>query len=136
VRAGSRLKGQTLECDLAHELPQVLADRTRLAQVLANLIANAAKFTPKGGRIQISAVHEGDAVRVSVKDSGPGLAADDLQHVFEPFWQAQSTASLGCGLGLKIARAIVEAQGGTMWAESEPGNGARFVFTVPVSGAR
>ncbi|HEY7512652.1 MAG TPA: HAMP domain-containing sensor histidine kinase [Vicinamibacteria bacterium] len=133
VDAGSRAKGQTLECALPDDLPPVLADRTRLAQVLANLIANAAKFTPKGGRIRVTAAREGDCVRVAVSDSGPGLGPEDLLHVFEPFWQAQMTASLGCGLGLKIARAIVEAQGGRMWVESEPGQGATFAFTVPVA---
>ena len=133
VRAGARLKGQTLECAVSADLPRVRADRARLAQVLANLIANAAKFTPRGGRIHVSAVREGEVARVAVSDSGPGIPADDLPHVFEPFWQAKSTASLGCGLGLKIARAIVEAHGGTMWAESEPGQGATFVFTVPVA---
>ena len=131
VRAGSRLKGQVLECSVPEDLPRVHADRTRLAQVLANLIANAAKFTPRGGRIRVAALRDGDQVRVAVSDSGPGIVADDLPHVFEPFWQAQATASLGCGLGLKIARAIVEAHGGRMWVESEAGQGATFAFTVP-----
>jgi signal transduction histidine kinase len=131
VRAGSRLKGQTLEAAVPDGLPLVLADRTRLAQVLANLIANAAKFTPRGGHIQVSAARRGEAVQVSVSDTGPGIAADDLPHVFEPYWQARSTASLGCGLGLKIARAIVEAHGGAMWVASNAGEGATFTFTVP-----
>jgi signal transduction histidine kinase len=133
VDAGARLKGQTLERAVPADLPRVRADRARLLQVLANLIANAAKFTPRGGRIHVSAVRDGDVARVAVSDSGPGIPAHDLPHVFEPFWQAQSTASLGCGLGLKIARAIVEAHGGAMWAESVPGQGATFVFTVPVA---
>jgi signal transduction histidine kinase len=133
VRTGARLKGQTLVCAVPDGLPLVCADRTRLLQVLANLIANAAKFTPRGGRIRVAADRHGEAVRVSVSDSGPGIAADDLPHVFEPFWQAQSTASLGCGLGLKIARAIVEAHGGAMWAESAPGEGATFSFTMPLA---
>jgi signal transduction histidine kinase len=133
VRAGARVKGQTLEYAVPDGLPLVCADCTRLLQVLANLIANAAKFTPRGGRIRVAAALHDQAVRVSVSDSGPGIPADDLPHVFEPFWQAQNTASLGCGLGLKIARAIVEAHGGVMWAESEPGVGATFSFTVPVA---
>lgn len=131
VRASARSKGQTLECELAPDLPQVHADRARLAQVLANLIANAAKFTPRGGRIRVSAVADGAEVRVAVTDSGPGLSPEDLPRVFEPYWQAQATASLGCGLGLKIARAIVEAHGGRMWVESAPGEGATFLFTLP-----
>ena len=134
VRAGSRLKGQTLECAVPAGLPRVGADRVRLAQVLANLIANAAKFTPRGGSVRVRAEREGDMVRVSVSDSGPGISAEDLPHVFEPYWQAQATASLGCGLGLKIARAIADAHGGRLWVESEPGQGATFAFTVPVAG--
>lgn len=134
VRAGTRAKGQTLECDVAPNLPEVHADRARIAQVLTNLVANAAKFTPRGGRIRVSAVADDAEVRVAVSDSGPGLAPEDQAHIFEPYWQAQTTASLGCGLGLKIARAIVEAHGGRMWVESAPGQGATFLFTLPVAG--
>jgi signal transduction histidine kinase len=133
VHAAARVKGQTVECEIQPDLPVVRADRARIAQVVANLAANAAKFTPRGGHIRVSAVADGDEVRVAVADSGPGLAPEDLPRVFEPYWQAQRTASLGCGLGLKIARAIVEAHGGRMWVESEPGQGATFVFTLPVA---
>ncbi|HVR70559.1 MAG TPA: HAMP domain-containing sensor histidine kinase [Vicinamibacteria bacterium] len=133
VRASARGKSQTIACEVPPDLPEVHADRARVAQVVANLLANAAKFTPRGGQIRVSAVAEGSEVRVAVADSGPGLAPEDLPRVFEPYWQAQRTASLGCGLGLKIARAIVEAHGGRMWVESEPGQGARFVFTLPVA---
>jgi signal transduction histidine kinase len=135
VRASAQAKGQTIECEVQNDLPQVAADRARVAQVVANLVANASKFTPRGGRVRVSAVAERGEVRVAVADSGPGLAPEDLPRVFEPYWQAQRTASLGCGLGLKIARAIVEAHGGRMWVESEPGQGATFLFTLPLVGA-
>jgi signal transduction histidine kinase len=136
VSAAARAKEQTLECVVDPRLPAVHADRARVAQAVSNLVANAAKFTPRGGRITLSAVPDGARVRVSVADSGPGIAAEDLDRVFEPYWQAQATQSLGCGLGLKIARAVVEAHGGRMWVESEPGAGATFQFTLPVSRGR
>jgi signal transduction histidine kinase len=132
VHASARAKGQTVACDVEPGLPEVRADRARVAQVVANLVANAVKFTPRKGRIRVSAAADGSRVRVAVADSGPGLAPEELSRVFEPYWQAERTASLGCGLGLKIARAIVEAHGGRMWAESEPGQGATFLFTLPI----
>lgn len=133
VRAGSRAKAQTFACEVEPELPAVHADRARVAQVVSNLLANAAKFTPRGGRIRVSAVSAGAEVRVAVADSGPGLSAEDLARVFDPYWQAKATESLGCGFGLKIARAIVDAHGGRIWVESAPGAGATFLFTLPTA---
>jgi signal transduction histidine kinase len=133
VSATAHAKSQALGCELPPDLPRVHADRARVAQVVANLVANAAKFTPRGGRIALSAVPEGAEVRVAVADNGPGIAPDDLPRVFEPYWQARATQSLGAGLGLKIARGIVEAHGGRMWVESQPGAGATFLFTLPVA---
>jgi signal transduction histidine kinase len=135
VRASAKAKGQTLNCEVHPDLPEVYADRDRLAQVVSNLLGNATKFTPPGGRIKVAASSEGHEVRVSVTDSGPGIPGEDLPRVFDAYWQAQKTASLGCGLGLKIARAIVQSHGGRMWAESPPGAGATFSFTVPVPGS-
>jgi signal transduction histidine kinase len=133
VRASTRAKAQTIECAPDAGLPDVHADRARVAQVVANLVANAAKFTPRAGLVRVSAVAEGDEVRVAVADSGPGLAADDLPHIFEPYWQAKATQSLGSGLGLKIARALVVAHGGRLWVESVVGEGATFHFTLPLA---
>jgi signal transduction histidine kinase len=132
VRASTRAKAQTIEC-AASGLPAVRADRARVAQVVSNLLANAAKFTPRGGVIRVSARAEDGEVRVAIADSGPGLSADDLPHIFEPYWQAAATQSFGYGLGLKIARAIVEAHGGRLWAESAVGEGATFFFTLPAA---
>lgn len=134
ARAAAQAKGQTLDCELHPELPEVYGDGDRLAQVVSNLVGNATKFTPRGGRIKVAAAPDDCAVRVSVSDSGPGIAQEDLPRVFDPYWQARQTASLGSGLGLKIARAIVQSHGGRMWVDSVPGNGATFSFTVPVPG--
>jgi signal transduction histidine kinase len=99
-------------------------------QVLANLGGNAVKFTPAGGAVELRAEREADAVRVSCTDTGPGIAAEDLPHVFDRFWQARSTRRAGAGLGLAIAKGIVEAHGGEITAESTPGEGSTFSFTL------
>jgi len=98
--------------------------------VLLNLLGNAVKFTPREGSIVVGANAHRDGVAFWVHDSGPGLAADQTDHVFERFWRAESS-NTGTGLGLTIARDIVEAHGGHIWVESEHGQGAKFVFTVP-----
>ena len=110
----------------------VASDRERVLQVFANLIGNAIKFTPKGGQITIHACQENDIVRFTVADTGPGIPPEHLDHVFDRYWQAKSTAKLGAGLGLSIAKGIVEAHGGRIWVESPPGSGAQFNFTLPV----
>ena len=124
--------GVLVECDVPETLPAVRVDCDRVQQVVCNIVGNAMKFTPPGGRITITARAEGDEVVVSVKDTGAGMSEEDLDRIFEPYWQAQRTASLGAGLGLKIAKGIVEAHGGRIWAESAPGEGATFHFTLPV----
>jgi signal transduction histidine kinase/DNA-binding response OmpR family regulator len=111
----------------------VSADRERVLQVLANLIGNALKFTPKGGEINILANLEPTQVRFTDQDTGPGIPAEHLNHVFDRYWQAKSTAKLGTGLGLSIAKGIVEAHGGRIWVESPPGSGAAFQFTLPAA---
>jgi signal transduction histidine kinase len=101
--------------------------------VVCNLAGNAMKFTPPGGRITIGARVTGGELEVSVKDTGTGMSPEDLARVFEPYWQAQRTASLGAGLGLKIAKGIVEAHGGRIWVESTVGEGTTFHFTLPIA---
>jgi signal transduction histidine kinase len=129
----ARAAGIHLERDLPEALPEVSADCDRILQVLSNLIGNAVKFTPAGGRVAVSARVEGDALVVSVADSGPGLSAQEQERIFEPYWQAKRTASLGAGLGLKIAKGIVEAHGGRIWVESAPGAGTTFRFALPLA---
>jgi signal transduction histidine kinase len=99
--------------------------------VFGNLIGNAIKFTPRAGSIRVAAECRGEEALFSVADSGPGIEPQELAHVFDRFWQAQRTARLGTGLGLTIAKALVEAHGGRIWVESTVGQGATFFFTVP-----
>jgi signal transduction histidine kinase len=129
----ARGNGRQLECRMPETLPRVHADRDRLHQVLSNLVGNALKFTPMGGTVTIEAETLPGEVRCSVRDTGPGLAEQEMDRIFDPFWQAEKTARLGFGLGLKIAKSIVEAHGGSMSVESVPGKGCTFSFTVPVA---
>jgi signal transduction histidine kinase len=110
------------------------ADRNRLEQVLANLLSNALKFTPPAGRVEVGARHEGPDVLFWVADGGPGIAPEELPHVFERFWHTRDrSAAAGTGLGLAIAKGIVEAHGGRIWVESGRDQGSRFSFTVPAA---
>jgi signal transduction histidine kinase len=106
-------------------------DRDRILQVLANLLGNAVKFTPLGGRITVASWREGDDVRVCVHDTGPGIPEPLRDRLFERHWQARETASQGSGLGLYIARGIVTAHGGQLWVDSDEGRGTTFTFTLP-----
>ena len=114
------------------DLPILLADRHRLQQLLSNLLGNAVRFTPHGGEIVLSATRAEDMLRISVRDSGPGVSPDDIPRLFERYFQAPRLLRAGSGLGLYIAKGIVEAHGGEIGVESEVGKGAEFWFTVPV----
>jgi two-component system, chemotaxis family, sensor kinase Cph1 len=114
----------------------VIADRNRILQVFMNLLTNAFEHTPEGGTVEVRVAHDVEGtVRFVVKDSGTGISATDLPRVFDRFWQARKTARAGAGLGLAIAKGIVEAHKGRMWVESEPGAGATFSFTLPTASA-
>jgi len=118
--------------DAPPEVPDVRADRARLLQVLSNLVGNALKFTPAGGTVRVGAEAAGEAVRFWVSDTGRGIDPDHLPRLFERFWQARRGDRQGLGLGLSIAKAIVDAHGGRIWAESTPGAGSTFSFTLPI----
>ena len=124
----------TLRSDASRARRPIYADRHRVMQVLSNLIGNSLKFTPEGGVVSVTAeaqtAHE---VLFIVSDSGPGIPPEHLGDIFSPYWQAKRTERMGAGLGLPIAKGIVESHGGRIWVESEPGKGARFYFTLPVA---
>jgi signal transduction histidine kinase len=126
-------RGIRIEREVAPDLPPVVGDRGRLAQVLSNLVGNALKFSPVQGRVTLRATPATAAVKITVEDRGSGIAPENLPHVFDRFWQADRTARTGAGLGLAIAKGIVEAHGGAIWAESTPGEATRFHFTLPVA---
>jgi PAS domain S-box-containing protein len=123
--------------EAAVNLPAVWADRDRILQVLQNLIGNAMKFTKAGGRIVLNAQPGNGEIVFSVSDTGAGIPADALPHVFDRFWQAEKGSRRGAGLGLAIVKGIVEAHGGRVWVRSAVGQGSTFYFAVPTAeGAR
>ena len=133
--ARATLAAASLELDTAcaDALPPVLADADRILQVFSNLIGNAVKFTPPGGRVVLGAARDGDGVRFWVSDTGAGMAESTLDHIFDRFWQARDSDRRGAGLGLAICKGIVDAHGGKIWAESEPGRGSTFSFRLPIA---
>ncbi|MGC8838675.1 MAG: ATP-binding protein [Anaerolineae bacterium] len=137
VKARLSIKGLTLVEDLPESLPLVWADWGVLARVLLNLLDNAIKFTPSGGTITLSAVHEGGMVQVTVSDTGVGIASEDWERIFEKFERVRRPGmpqEAGSGLGLAFCKLAVEAHGGRIWVRSEEGAGSQFSFTLPVSG--
>jgi chemotaxis family two-component system sensor kinase Cph1 len=118
-----------------HDPPNIDADPHRISQVLSNLLSNAIKFTPEGGTVTLRAWPRDGALAVAIADTGHGIAPEDLTHVFDRFWRPQESKGEGTGLGLYIARGIVEAHGGRVWAESSP-QGATFTFTLPLEPRR
>lgn len=125
-------KGVALDAEVPDGLPEVEGDRERVLQVLANLLGNAVKFTPAGGHVRLRAGADAREVRFSVHDTGPGIPPEHREHVFERFWKVRDSNRHGAGLGLAIARGIVEAHQGRIWVESAPGQGSAFHFTLPL----
>jgi PAS domain S-box-containing protein len=129
--------GHAIEVTVQQGLPSVPCDRDRIAQVLQNLLGNAAKYWPGRGAIRLRVVREGAAVRVDVTDRGPGIPPDLAERVFEPFFRASDDASRavpGSGVGLAVARGIVESHGGRIWIEAPAGGGTTVAFTLPAPG--
>ncbi len=116
------------------EMPAVaiVVDFDRILQVFGNLLSNALEHTPEGGRVRVEATARSDDVVFSVRDSGRGIRQEDLPRIFDRFWQAEKSQRAGAGLGLSIAKGIVEAHGGKIWVESDPGSGTTFHFSVPM----
>jgi len=136
VRPAAEAKGILVETDLCPEVGLISGDPERLQQVLWNLLANAIKFTPPGGRVVVRLGHAGESVRLTVTDNGAGIEPAVLPRLFERFWQADSTTTRtqgGLGLGLAVVRHLVELHGGTVRAESAgEGRGATFTVTLPL----
>ena len=127
-------KGQSLIMDLPSFLPSVNADARRLEQVLRNLLMNAVKFTPPGGRINLRASKQGGSLVVEVQDSGIGIAKETQAELFEPYYRGEADRELfpGVGLGLALSKQIVELHGGKIWVDSQPGKGSTFAFSLPL----
>jgi len=127
-------RGLTLEARTDPNLPQIRADGRRVRQALANLVANAVKFTDPGGQITIRSQRDPIGVRFVVEDTGTGIPAVDLDHVLDGYWEkCRHPGKSNAGLGLAIVRGIVEAHGGRLTAQSTPGQGSRFSFTIPAA---
>ena len=124
----------TISLDCPKKMPRVRVDKPRLGQVLMNLLHNAIKFTPTGGSITLSARSQGNTILFCVQDTGKGIPADDLIRVFERFYKSDPARSTGgTGLGLAVARHLIEAHGGKIWVESVERNGSAFYFTIPIT---
>jgi PAS domain S-box-containing protein len=127
-------KGIKFDMQLETGLPKVMADRERIQQTLSNLVGNAIKFSDRGSKIVVVArSQDSQSVVISVIDSGKGIAPDQLPRVFDRYWQSSRTDRQGAGLGLAIAKGIVETHGGRIWIESQPGEGTTASFTLPLA---
>ncbi len=135
----SQLKNQRLDVDIHPDLPKILVDARRLEQVLTNMVANAIKYTPTDGVIRASVSQNSTSIKFQVSDNGRGIPQDDLERIFEPFYrvarESNETPVPGTGLGLALAKTLVELHGGKIWAESPPGEGSVFCFTIPLDGS-
>jgi PAS domain S-box-containing protein len=137
--AGQAGAAFSFELRVPEDLPTIYADYERTRTVLENLISNAIKYSPEGGIIRIAARANGDHAIVSVADQGIGIAPEEQERIFQRFYRVDNRLrreAQGAGLGLFLSKAIVEAQGGRMWVDSQPGRGARFSFTLPLATPR
>ncbi len=133
MRAQAERRGVRLVGTVDPALAPVRLDPARVQRVLDNLVGNALRHTPAGGEVELSAVERPEEIEVAVRDTGEGIASDEVERVFESFYRGERerSRSAGAGLGLTIARGIVAAHGGKVWVESTPGQGATFRFTLP-----
>jgi len=131
--ADARQKGLDWEADVRSDLPIVSMDPDRMAQAMGNVLSNAIKFTPAGGKVSISADFQAGWFRIQVKDSGPGIPAEEREMIFQPFHRGSQGKRIveGMGLGLSIARDILTAHGGEIKVDSTPGAGSSFSLEIP-----
>jgi signal transduction histidine kinase len=137
VRAWAIRRGVALRLDVEPTIDSVFADERKIKQVMFNLLSNAVRFTPKGGLVEVRAARdaETDALLISVRDTGVGIASHEHLKVFDEFYQAAHEPERtrdGTGLGLALAKKFVELHGGRLWVESQPGEGSTFTFTLPL----
>ena len=137
VDAQARARNVRVEAMIDQETPTIAAAPDKVERVLMNLLTNALRHTPTDGAVAVVVAPSERGIDISVEDTGTGLASDSARHVFDRFWKADDARTRsdggGAGLGLAIARGLVEAHGGTIWAEARPGGGARFVFALPIA---
>lgn len=141
LRPTAERRGISLRLSVSDRVTQIDVDPGQMQRVLLNLVQNAIRHTPTGGSVEVTAVPAGNRVRIDVVDSGEGIAPDDLPHIFDRFYRGEKSrvrhdprdGTAGAGLGLAIAKAIVEAHGGSIWAENAPAKGARLVLTLPIA---
>jgi signal transduction histidine kinase len=126
-------KSVTLEQEVSPGGLRFWGDPERIGQLLSNLVGNALRFTPEGGRVTIRAVESGFHTRIEVRDTGPGIASQHLPRIFDRFWRAEGGGGKGTGLGLYIAKGIVESHRGRIWVESRVGMGSAFIFELPIA---
>jgi len=132
----AKAKRQWIRLDLDGGPPSVVGDRSRIAQALANLVVNAIRYSPNGTPIRISARRIGEAVRIEVRDHGPGIAREDRQRIFDKFFRGRTAdGTAGSGLGLAIARSLITLHGGSLEYEETPGGGSTFVASLPIATA-
>jgi len=133
ARFRTQTNKHTIVVDMSPDFPVILADEKRLEQVFYNLLSNAVKYSPNGGEIRISGQTRSEHVILCVSDHGPGIAAEDIPHVFDRFYRSpeSSRKTKGAGLGLFLARAVIEAHGGRVWVDPRPDSGARVCFSLP-----
>ena len=119
--------------DFPEVLPEIVGDEDRITQVLTNLLSNAIKYSPRGSLITVKGFEKNEFIVICVSDQGSGIAADDIPHVFDRFYRSEEATrtTQGAGLGLFLARAVVEAHRGQIWVDPEPGAGARICFSLP-----
>jgi signal transduction histidine kinase len=133
VRERATSDGVRVALSADPDVDVVQGDERRIRQVIFNLLSNAVKFTPAGGTVDVSSAQVNGEVRISVADTGPGIAPEDRVRIFEEFQQTQAGVEQpeGTGLGLALAKRYVELHGGRIWVDGELGNGSTFVFTLP-----
>lgn len=125
-------KSIKITIDIDENIPHILCDKGRFIQIMSNLVGNAIKFTPKGGKIMIQARRLEHQVLFTIEDTGTGMSAEELPHIFDRFWQVEHSSKHGVGLGLAIVKGIVEAHSGKIWVESAKGVGTSFHFLIPI----